>query len=211
VSSAPSKILLATGNAHKAGEMRAILAPLLPAEIELIALKDIGLAPPPDEIERYKTFAANARSKAAWCSQKSGLACIADDSGIWVDALHGAPGVRSARWAGDDASDSDRCSLLLHELERVDALSPDQRWAKFVCACVFVGPDSSNTICATGSIRGQILLNAQGTGGFGYDPLFYIPKIHTTMASAGPEIKNMISHRARALSSLARQFRRHMQ
>jgi XTP/dITP diphosphohydrolase len=200
-----STILLATGNARKAGEMRSILTPLLPQDIRLVTLTDIGLDSPPDEIEVLKTFPGNARVKAIWCAQHSGCPSIADDSGICVDALGGAPGVRSARWAGPDATDRNRCELLLAELERVGAILPEQRLARFVCACVLATPNApKQTICRMGSIRGRILFEPQGSGGFGYDPLFYLRSHHSSMAALGRETKNKISHRARALRSLAK-------
>jgi len=206
-----STILLATGNAHKADEMKAIITPLLPDSIILVTLKDVGLESPPDDIERYKTFTANARAKALWCAKQSQLPSIADDSGLCMDALDGAPGVRSARWAGPDATDKDRCQLLLAQLERAGSMSLEQRRATFVCACVFAIPGQTETVCRMGSVRGQILLGEDGSGGFGYDPLFLVPRLGVSMARLGPDTKNQISHRARALKSLATAMSRDMQ
>ena len=209
----PAKILLATGNAHKAGEMRAILAELLPAETELVSLKQVGLRSPPGDIERHSTFTANARAKAEWCRDQSGLACIADDSGICVEALNGRPGIHSARWAGADATDAERNERLLTELDAVDAATPDWRAAMFVCSAALASPSSQDsflrppaTLSALGVMRGFVLQRTKvfgGGGGFGYDPLFFSPELGMSVAEATAGSKNEISHRARALRTLA--------
>jgi XTP/dITP diphosphohydrolase len=196
----PSRILLATGSAHKVREIRAILRPLLPPGVELVGLADAGLGSPPPEVERFRSFTGNARAKAAWCREKSGLACIADDSGICVDALGGKPGVRSARWAGP--TDSDRNRRLVEELNRVGAVAERQRTARFVCAAAYAGLDMDRPVVALGRVRGRILDRPEGAGGFGYDPLFYCPELGASFAEAGEAAKQRVSHRARALVRL---------
>jgi XTP/dITP diphosphohydrolase len=205
-----STILLATGNAHKASEMSAILSAILPS-VRLVTLKDAGLSSPPDEIERFSTFAANARAKAIWCAKNSGLPSIADDSGLCVDALGGRPGVFSARWAGPNATDADRRAYLLAELKRAGALKDNDRLARFICVCTLALSGEGQTLSRTGSVRGRILSAEQGSSGFGYDPLFFIPSLDSTMAQISREAKNRISHRGRALGSLAMAIKIDMQ
>ena len=200
----PQRILLATGNAHKAEEIRAILAPLLPQSIELVSLSDLSLPSPPGSVESGSTFTANSRAKALWCRDISGLASIADDSGLCVDCLGGAPGIRSARWAGP--TDHDRNMRLLDEMRLAGATLPEQRTAHFVCAVTFAPADPGRpVICALGELAGVILGEPRGEGGFGYDPLFYIPGVGCTLAEAGSTVKNEISHRSAALRHLVAQ------
>jgi XTP/dITP diphosphohydrolase len=196
----PRRLLIATGNAHKIVEIRSILSALLPDSIEIVGLADVRLAAPPADVESFQTFSANARAKAAWCSERSGLACVADDSGLCVDALGGAPGVRSARWAGP--TDTDRNNALLAELRRVNAIDPAHRQARFVCSAAIASPEGS-VVNALGQTYGRIIDSAHGATGFGYDPLFYCPELAATFAEAGEEAKNRVSHRGRALALLA--------
>jgi XTP/dITP diphosphohydrolase len=195
----PERILLATGNAHKASEIAAILGPLLPG-VKLLSLRDVGLSDIPDDVESGETFAENAAAKAVWCRDQSGMACIADDSGLCVDALGGAPGVRSARWAGP--TDADRNIALMRALEEADARGPDQRRAKFV-SCVAYAPLTGEVVLATGEVEGRIIEALRSGGGFGYDPLFYAFDLGETFGNAGAEAKNEVSHRSRALRVLA--------
>jgi XTP/dITP diphosphohydrolase len=201
--STDSTILLATGNAHKSVEMKAILKECLPQSIKLLTLKDIDIPTPPDSLEKYKTFKANAVAKARWYAQQSGCPCIADDSGLCVDALSGRPGVFSARWAGDNATDNDRRKFLLNELTKLNVLDLEKRTAKFVCVSAFATSENLIVQTRSGSVRGQILHAEAGSGGFGYDPLFFIPKMDATMAQISQDEKNKISHRGRSLRSLS--------
>ncbi len=212
--SLPPRILLATGNKHKITEMRAILANLLPAEVELLSLDQIGMHSPPDEIEKFSTSTANARAKAEWCRDKSGLPCIADDSGICIDALGGAPGIRSARWAGAEASDADRNARLLEELERVKALTVQQRRGFYACSAAYAPlmdqdavplKKASYVTSAFGTMQGYVLSsvsNSANPGGFGYDPIFYSFDLGMSVAEAPANVKNLHSHRALALQRL---------
>jgi len=195
------RILLATGNAHKVREIQRILHPLLPNSIEILSLANTGLGSLPDEVEHFQTFSANARAKAEWCRDRSGIECIADDSGLCVDALAGAPGVRSARWAGPTDADRNRALLLELELARADAEST--RTAQFVCSAAFASADTSiPTIVALGSSRGRILTLPVGAAGFGYDPVFFSPELEMTFAEAKDAEKDRVSHRGRALHML---------
>ena len=212
--SLPSRILLATGNAHKIVEIRAILAGLLPRSTKLYSLDQIGLLPPPDAIESFATFTANARAKAEWCRDRSGLPCIADDSGICIDALDGRPGIHSARWAGPQASDDDRNARLLHELQNAGAQTAQQRRGSYACSAAYASvltDDASetnkplSTMASFGTMRGYVLplTSAPPTSGaFGYDPIFFSMDLGMSVAKASVAEKNLYSHRARALRRL---------
>lgn len=179
-------VLLATTNQGKRREFRL----LLPPEVRLLGLDDIGLPAP---AEKGVTFEQNADAKALHAATRSGLPTLADDSGLVVEALGGAPGVRSARFAGDDATDAANRDALLLAMEEVDE---SRRRARFVCV---VSLAQWGTILgrAEGTIGGQIGRGARGHGGFGYDPLFLLPD-GRTMAELPPDEKNRISHRAAA-------------
>jgi len=154
-----------------------------------------------DVDETGTTFEENARLKALTCARHTGLFTLADDSGLQVDALNGMPGVYSARYAGPDAGDAERYQKLLHELCQVPA---GQRSARFRCVIALAWPDGR---CETfeGSCEGEITFEPQGQHGFGYDPVFYMPEHSRTMAQLPAELKNRISHRARATAlALAR-------
>ena len=145
-------------------------------------------------VEDGATYADNALLKARSYAARSGLLTLADDSGLEVDALGGAPGVRSARYAGEDASDAQRCALLLRNLEGV----PDEaRTARFRCVIALAWPDG-RTALAEGVCDGRISQALSGAHGFGYDPIFFVPEYGRTMAELPSEVKNRISHRARA-------------
>ena len=194
--------------------MRAILAGLLPDSIELLSLDQLGLASPPDEVERFATFTANARAKAEWCRDQSGLPCLADDSGICIDALEGMPGIRSARWAGPQASDADKNARLLDELQKAGALTPQQRRGYYACSAAYApihtsvaseADKSPDTLAALGFMRGYVLPLAStpaASGGFGYDPIFFSSDLGMSVAAAPAATKNSYSHRARALRRL---------
>jgi XTP/dITP diphosphohydrolase len=192
------KILIATRNPGKLREYRDLLTDLSTGaeSLEWVLLTDLGIET--DVGETGATFEENARLKAAAYAQESGLLTLADDSGLEVDALNGAPGVRSARYAGPGASDGDRYQKLLRELEGVP---PEARTARFRCVVAVSTPDGE-IHTASGDCPGQIAFEPRGSFGFGYDPVFYMPDRSLTMAELPPEIKNQISHRARALEAI---------
>ncbi len=192
------RLVLATANAHKAREIEAIVAGTGEDWIELVP------RPPdvPDVEETGDTFEENARLKAAALAAATGMPALADDSGIEVDALGGAPGVRSARYAGEGASDADNVDLLLDELRRVGAGQPDQRRARFRAVVIAVFPDGSE-IVGEGAVEGTIVAAPRGAGGFGYDPVFAPDGLGgRTFAEVDPADKHRLSHRGRALRAL---------
>jgi XTP/dITP diphosphohydrolase len=191
------KILVASGNPGKLKEYRELLTSGTGGIVlEWLLLSDLGIT---SEVEETgTTFEENARLKAAAYAHASGLLTLADDSGLEVDALGGAPGVLSARYGGPSATDRDRCQKLLKQLENVPV---EERGARFVCVVAVCVPEGE-IASAEGELRGRIGFEPRGTHGFGYDPIFYIPGLHMTLAQAGPEIKNRISHRARALEAI---------
>jgi len=189
------KLLVATSNEGKKAEFAFLLAGL---GYELVSLSDLGLAPSVDETGN--TFEENALLKAQHYAALTGLVTLADDSGLEVDALQGEPGVRSARYAGEQASDQDRYHLLLDRLQDVPLA---KRGARFRCAIAIAWPDGHWQM-AQGACEGIIATETRGCYGFGYDPVFYLPEFHATMAELAPEIKNRISHRARAAQAARR-------
>ncbi len=185
------KIVLASHNQKKTAEIQDILAPL---GMELLNLRDFPDAPIPEETG--DTFRANAIIKAEAARDFTALPCLADDSGLVVDALGDAPGVYSARFAGPGASDADNNLLLLEKLRGV----PDERRAaRFECVMAIAIPGGV-TRTFSGVARGRILSEPHGSGGFGYDPLFWSDELGSTFAQAPAELKNRISHRSRALA-----------
>lgn len=184
------KVLAATGNKGKIREFSQILTPL---GFEVVSQKDIGLDIDPEETG--ETFAENAKIKAIAFMQASNMPVIADDSGLMVDFLGGAPGVYSARYA--EGSDKDRYEKLLINME--DA---KDRTARFVSSVCMVFPDGK-TVEAEGSCEGVIAHSPSGENGFGYDPVFYIPQMGKTIAEMSADEKNAISHRGMALRLLA--------
>lgn len=186
------KFVLASNNKKKLLEMDAILSEL---GIEVISQSEAGINVEPEETGT--SFEENAIIKAEAVMLASGLPAIADDSGLTVDALDGRPGIYSARFGGDCCkNDLDRCNLLLKSME-----GKEDRGAAFVSAIACVFPDGRRII-SRGECRGTILTEMKGEGGFGYDPLFYIPQYMATMAEMPQELKNKISHRANALNEL---------
>jgi XTP/dITP diphosphohydrolase len=185
------KLLVATSNPGKLQEIREIVGG---SGLELLSLADVAL-PPPDETG--VTFHDNAAQKATECAAQSGLWTLADDSGLCVDALGGAPGVRSARWADSDEA---RRARLLKALAAV----PDaRRGAHFFCAVALSAPDGRRIFRAEGRVEGRIAQEARGTNGFGYDPLFLPAETPgKTMAELEAAEKNRVSHRGRALLRL---------
>lgn len=185
------KVILASKNPHKLEEIAQIVAPL---GIELVLQSQLGVDLDVDETGT--TFEENSLLKAMAVMRATGLPALADDSGLAVDALGGAPGIYSARY-GDDPSmdDRDRRELLLKNMEHIPA---EQRQAKFVCVITLVYPDG-RTIQARGEVHGQIDVQAKGSGTFGYDPVFYYPPMEKTFGEMSSQEKNKISHRANAL------------
>ncbi len=181
---------MATGNPGKIGEIERLLDGL---GIEIVAQSVLGV---PDADETGTTFAENSLLKARHAADATGLPAIADDSGLAVDALDGAPGVYSARYAGD-AGDEANNDKLLAALDGVD-----ERGAAFHCVATFVEP-GGEPIVAAGEWRGEILRERRGDGGFGYDPLFFVPECGCSSAELSAEEKNARSHRGQALRKLA--------
>jgi len=185
-------LVVATNNAKKRREIRAILGAL---GIELVAPEETIHV---DVIEDADSFAGNARKKAEAFANANQLPALADDSGLCVDALNGAPGIFSSRYAGEDGNDAANNSKLLQALE-----STANRKAYFHCAIHIAFPDHQPGITASGRVDGEILKQPSGTDGFGYDPLFYCPELGTVFAEADAEQKASVSHRGRALRALA--------
>jgi XTP/dITP diphosphohydrolase len=189
------RILIATMNEGKLREYRRLLGDVPGLELETMA----SLPAPIDVIEDRDTFAGNAFKKAREIAVYAGIPCLADDSGLRVDALGGAPGVYSARYAGEGATDVRNNHRLLEALQHV----PDgRRTARFVCAIAVVDADGQLLAASEGDCEGRIGREPKGTHGFGYDPLFIPDGYAKTMAELGPETKNRISHRAKAAAKL---------
>jgi XTP/dITP diphosphohydrolase len=193
------KVVLASANAGKLRELAALTAPF---GWELVPQQALGIA---SAAETGTTFADNSLIKARHAACSSGFAALADDSGIEVDALGGRPGVRSARYAGEHATDQQNLEKLLIELRDVP---PDRRTARYRCVIAFVtGPDDPAPMLAQGSWEGRIAAAPRGAGGFGYDPVF-LPREAPgqTAAELDREEKDAVSHRARALAALREQL-----
>ena len=187
-------LVLASGNQKKLDEMRAILEPLA---LKVVPQSDFQV---PEAEETGLTFVENAILKARNAAAHTGLPAIADDSGLEVDALNGAPGIYSARFSGADASDSKNNALLIDMLGDL----PDvPRTARYQAVLVLMRhPDDPTPLICQGTWEGEILLAPRGNGGFGYDPHFLIPELGVTAAEMEPAEKNRISHRGRALKAL---------
>jgi XTP/dITP diphosphohydrolase len=195
-----TKVLLASNNKKKLEELRRILTPIVPG-IEVLGLGDVPAYDEPAETE--PTFEGNALLKAHAALKATGLPAIADDSGICVDALNGMPGVLSARWSGPAKDNHANNVLLLGQLEDV----PDERrGASFVAAVAFVRPDGEGAVAeeiVLGEMRGSVIRELRGTGGFGYDVLFQAEGYDRTTAELSVDEKDAISHRGKALRTLA--------
>ncbi len=187
------RIVVATNNAKKRREIEAILGAAGAALVPAAETAFVGV------VEDGVDFAASARKKAEPFAVANRRPALADDSGLCVDALDGAPGVRSARFAGEQASDAANNALLLRRMEGIE-----NRAARFVCHVCLAFPDGRAPIEASGSVAGEILTAPAGAGGFGYDPLFFCPELGKAFAQATPEEKARVSHRGRALAALAR-------
>jgi XTP/dITP diphosphohydrolase len=194
------EIVVATGNKGKVAEIAAALAAQSVKVLSLANLGDI-----PEAVESGDTFEANAVLKATHYSLCTGKPCLADDSGLEVDALGGAPGVYSARYAGENAGDADNNRKLLAELECVPKA---ERTARFRCVLAYVDPDGT-LLTAQGTCEGVILGEPRGQGGFGYDPLFYVPELGKTLAELALAEKNAVSHRGQALKNMASKLARY--
>lgn len=196
------RLVLASHNAHKLAELRAVLVPddgsgvpgLVPEQV--VGARDLGVAEP---VEDGLTFAENALIKARALAAATGLAAVADDSGLAVDVLGGAPGIFSARWSGRHGDDAANLALLLAQLSDI---APEHRLGRFVCAAALVTPNGVEHV-ELGVLHGSLLDAPRGSGGFGYDPIF-VPEGETrTTAELTPAEKNAISHRGLAFRALA--------
>lgn len=194
----PPDLLIATRNPGKLRELIDLLGGI---PFRLVSLNDVGVD---DEVEETgETFEENAALKAGTYARLSGLPTLADDSGLEVDALDGEPGVRSARYAGEHASDSDRIAFLHQKLENI----PESRWsARFRCVIAVAWPSEAMEF-HSGECEGRIVRDARGSHGFGYDPVFLIPRLNMTMAELTPDEKNGISHRSVAAQKAAAALR----
>jgi len=196
-----TKIVLASGNAGKVREINRLFAD---SGIEIVPQSDFDV---PDVAETGTTFVENAIIKARHAAQCTGLPAISDDSGIEVDALDARPGVFSARYAGEGASDEDNNNRMLEELRGVPEA---ERTARYQCLIVFMRSHTDPVpIITQGSWQGRILEAPQGDGGFGYDPIFFVPSHGCSGGELPLEVKNTISHRAIALKAMLAELRKH--
>ncbi|HWQ93982.1 MAG TPA: RdgB/HAM1 family non-canonical purine NTP pyrophosphatase [Gammaproteobacteria bacterium] len=184
------RIVLASNNPGKLREIQALAA----GKLELLLQSDFAV---PEVEETGLSFVENAILKARHAARHTGLPALADDSGLEVDALHGAPGIRSARYAGPGASDTGNLQKLLQDLADIPE---HQRRARFQCVVVYMkhAEDATPIICQ-GTWEGRILTTPRGENGFGYDPVFYVPTHHCSSAELPPAVKNTLSHRGKAL------------
>ncbi len=195
------KLVLASGNAGKLKELSSLLAPL---GIEVLPQSAFHVS---EAEEPHPSFVENAIAKARHAARATGLPALADDSGLCVDVLGGAPGVLSARFAGEPKSDARNNALLLERLA-----GETNRRARFYCALVLVRhADDPQPIIACGEWHGEILEAARGQGGFGYDPLFLVPDLDQTAAEIDRELKNVLSHRGKAMRQLLDRLRAEQQ
>ena len=191
------KVVIASGNAGKLREFTALLAPF---DFEAIPQAALGVS---EAEEPHISFVENAIAKARHAASATGLPALADDSGICVEALGGAPGVRSARYAGEPANDARNNQKLIAAL----SVHTDHR-AFYYCALVFVThADDPHPLIATGEWHGEVIASARGEGGFGYDAYFYLPEHGCTAAELPADVKNRISHRGKAIQTLAEKLR----
>ena len=202
-----SRLLVATRSRGKQAEFRALLAPL---GHELVFPDDIGITPSPEEdgLERFNSFEENARAKARWFATRSGLPTLADDSGLEVDALGGEPGVRSRRFAGHDGPDhlvtAANNDMLL---ARLSGVPQAERTARYRCVLVWHDPVADAELMTVGRTEGRIAEALQGSGGFGYDPLFVSDELGVTFGVASRAAKDAVSHRARAAAVMVAALR----
>ncbi len=195
----PSRIVLASNNPGKIDEINRMLSD---TGIHVISQSEFGI---PEAIEDKPTFVENALIKARHASSATGLPAIADDSGLVVDAINGEPGVISSRYSDPGANDERNIKKLLGKL---DGMEGEARQCRFRCLMVYVRhADDASPIIADGTLHGLVHYHAQGSFGFGYDPIVWIPEMECTLADLNPEEKNKISHRGKALRSLVEQLR----
>jgi len=193
------KLLIATANPGKGAEMAELLRGL---PVELVTLREVPQAPA--VAENGRTLEENAARKASETARACGLHAVADDSGLFVDALDGRPGVRSARYAGPDPTSEKLCRKLLEEMADVPQ---SERTAHFRCCIAMADPGGRLVLTASGRVDGLITRRMIGEGGFGYDPVFFYPPAGKTFAQMSPQQKNEVSHRGRALHEFRRLFR----
>lgn len=197
-----NRLLVATRSRGKQAELQALLAPL---GCEIVFPDDIGITPSPEEagLERFETFEENARAKAVWFATRSGLPTLADDSGLEVDALGGEPGVHSRRFAGRDGPDhlvtAANNDVLLARLSGVRSA---ERTARYRCVLVWHDPVAGTELMTVGRTEGRIAEALQGTGGFGYDPLFVSDELGVPFGVASRAAKGVVSHRGRAVAAM---------
>ena len=184
-------LVIATGNRGKYSEIAALLQGL---DALLVPLDSVGLVEVPPE--SGESFQENARCKAEFVARAVGRLALADDSGLEVDALGGQPGVMSARFGGPGKTDADRNRLLLSKLE---GIPPERRTARFRCVVAIADPNGLVSV-ADGACEGRITLEPRGDYGFGYDPIFEVPSLGRTLAEVGSDVKNRLSHRAKAIA-----------
>ena len=189
------KLIIASNNAHKLTEIKAILGGIFD---EIVSMREAGIEH--ETVEDSSTFMENAEKKAREIAELSGCCAIADDSGICVNALDGAPGIFSAGFCGRHGDDAANNRLLLEKLQ-----GAEDRGAHYTCAIALVRPDGS-CVLAEGYMHGVIAQEGAWENGFGYDPLFFLPEYGLTAAQISPEEKNRISHRAQALHNLLKQL-----
>ena len=197
------ELLLATRSAHKVQEIRTILSGI--PRLTVLDLDDIGLEWRDEEeaLEPFDTFEENARSKAEYFHARTGLPTVADDSGLEVDALGGAPGVRSKRFAPVEGLTGHKLDQANNNylVERLGALELEKRTGQYVCVAALLG-FASQMIVTRGEAKGLILAEPRGDGGFGYDPYFFEPNLEMTFAELHPDQKNELSHRGKAFRAL---------
>ena len=201
---ASRRVVLATHNPDKARELRALFGTL--DGVEVVTAADLD-GDAPEAEENGSTLAENALIKARAIAEFGGALSVADDTGLEVDALDGAPGIYAARYAGPDATYRDNCEKLLRELEGVPAA---RRTARFRTVMAMVDPAAGVERTADGVLEGRILEAMRGDGGFGYDPLFALPDRDVTLAEIAADEKNRISHRARAAQAMLEVLRAHL-
>lgn len=193
------KLVLASKNAHKLEELRAILSA---QGVEIVLERDVGADV--DVEETGSTFEENALLKARAVMEATGLPAIADDSGLCIDALGGAPGVYSARYGGPGLDDAERCHLLLENMRGM--IDRRCKFVSCICAC-FPGGE---IVTARGECHGTLAYAPKGGDGFGYDPIFFVPDLKKTFAQISPEEKNAISHRGNALKIFRERLAEHL-
>lgn len=191
------KLLVGTRSTGKAREIRELFAGL-PFEVSFPSDLMLDRLPEEADLERSTSYAENAASKARYYATRSGLPAVADDSGLEVDALGGAPGPRSARWSAS-GTDADNNALLLEQLAGVPEA---RRTGRYRCVVAFLATPSSGPEIVEATCDGFILTEPRGPGGFGYDPLFFSPELHMTFAEASASAKHLVSHRGRAFRAL---------